>query len=357
MQTEKPIKKIFAEICDGKLTNLEIDNFITKATNRFKLPKLKRLIIDYEQFLLQEKTELLIYFEFIFGDREKFKNDGNVPSEETSNQIIKEYKKKYKNSPETIHSHCETESHITSPSQFSPVLKEIIDDSEDSSKVDQKYSDFISFFGPSTSTSMFAKGFYGLLGAKIAVPLFLFYVLSSKTIGISANKLTSKILSGKTDSDFTSDLKSFMESPAYHFYIKLHTLYDYLYQTRSNKKSPHVSQPSTSYNTDQPTDATADKSNKEYKGPEECARLFKKDFTTPYTEQVITFVMEYADKCDYDNIANLIREIRDDPECPDEIKDKNKDSKAERNWINYYYEKNKIPKGMMKKKLSRTSEN
>jgi hypothetical protein len=343
---EKPIREIFTDICDDKLTNLEIDAFIKKTTNKFKLPILKRLIIDFERFIQKERAELLIYFEFMYGDRKKFVKNGEIADVEALNKIIEGYVKRYKDAPEINHSDYDSGSQEII--DFSPFLNEF---STEKTKHEYYKSLSIQTISSGITAGATAFGIGGGLLWSILPSIMSTYALSrmnsprfTKTVGKLGRDLNTE--DSDIKSDFTIGLQQFLDSPVYHFHVKLHTLFNLL------KKHPYqnqnVSEPSTPYKPNSP---------EKYFSPKKCAQLFKKDKTTPYTEQDITFVMEQAEKCDYDNIENLIREIREHPECPDMIKDNNKDSKAERRWINYYYEKNKIPKGEWKKKFSSTSEN
>ena len=338
---EKPIREVFADICDNKLTNLEIDAFIKKSTDDFKLPKLKRLIIDYERYIQKERAELLIYFEFMYGDRDKFNKNGKIAEEETLNKIIAEYKKKYKDAPEIIHSGYDSGSQEIT--DFSPFIKEF---SSESSITVQ--------YGAISLHSQIAT-----LALQQTEPIVRRYIwkfapvimsrwtlmrLNSKTFIRIVDKLKKQIFSEtpkeNEEAVFIEGLKLFLDSTVYHFNVKLHTLYKNL--KMYGNQIQNISEPSTQYKPNSPERKFS---------PKKCAQDFINDAGyTKYPEHVIEFVMARADKCDYDNIANLIREIRDDPECPGEIKDENKDSKAERKWINYFYKKNKIDKGNWKKK-------
>ena len=337
MMGEKSIKKTFSEICDGELTNLEIDDFIKKSIEGYELPKLKRLIIEYEQFMIQEKPEYLIFFEYLFGDRAKITNDVKVSDEDALNQVIEDYKIKYKNSPETIHSHCEKESEATMPTDFSPVLNEVAGDSYNSSKVNQNYSDFISVFGPGAAISFITKSILGVFSVKVTGPLLLAYMLGGiggKRVSKSIKKFTVKFLSDDTNCDFASDLKTFMDSPAHHFYVKLHTLYHFLNKTKSSKNSSQVSQTSTPYNADKPS--------RKYP-PNVCAKLYlTKHGARKFGENEITFVMKYADDFELiDNVSELIRMVKAADDCPKRIK-KKKDIKAESEWIRFFDSCNEI---------------
>jgi len=135
------------------------------------------------------------------------------------------------------------------PSDFSPVLNEVADDSHDSSTVMENYLNFITVLTPSIATSMFVKSAVSIISFKFTGPILLAYMIGGKRVSKSIKKLTDKILSDDTNSDFASELRMFMNSPAHHFYVKLHTLYNYLYKVKSRKNSSHVSQPSTIYDT------------------------------------------------------------------------------------------------------------
>ena len=95
---------------------------------------------------------------------------------------------------------------------------------------------------------------------------------------------------------------NFLQSPAFHFHTELHVIY---YLVSRNSMKQFTSGPATPSQPNSPERKFS---------PEECAKLFKKDKTTPYSAQDITFVMEYAEKChNYSNMQAIIREIKTDP--------------------------------------------
>ncbi len=337
---EKPIREVFSDICDDKLTNLEIDAFIKKTTNKFKLPQLKRLIVDYELYIQRERPELLIYFEYLYGDREKFVTNGKVADQDTVNKIIKEYEKKYKNSPEFIHSEHEEESQDIE--DFSPFMNEYTTANKDSEKsvaISSHVGTSISLHNEVINLAIMhvepTKRKYLWALAPIIMSSWTLLRLNSKTFNKSINKLkhiilesTEKIGSGEK---FTDDLKSFLDSPTYHFNVKLHILYKKL--RKYGEKSQAVSEPSIQYKPNSPERKFSS---------EDCAHLYKIDKKSKYPEQDIAFVMSYAEKYHYyENIQALIREIKKDPEYSKIFRGKKVRTTLTR-WIHYYDDKNNI---------------
>jgi len=254
---EKPIREVFADICDDKLTNLEIDKFIKKSTDRFKLPKLKRLIVDYELYIQRERPELLIYFEYLYGDREKFVTNGKVADQDTVNKIIKEYEKKYKNSPEFIHSDYEEESQDIE--DFSPFMNEYTTankDPEQSVAITSYVGTSLSLHNEVINLAIMhvepTKRKYLWVLAPIIMSSWTLLRMNSKTFNKSINKLKKHIIlesSEKigTGEKFTEDLKLFLDSPTYHFNVKLHTLYKNL--KTYGKQNQNESEPTEKYDT------------------------------------------------------------------------------------------------------------
>ncbi|GAA5522197.1 hypothetical protein LQ318_10615 [Aliifodinibius salicampi] len=80
--------------------------------------------------------------------------------------------------------------------------------------------------------------------------------------------------------------------------------------------------------------------NESYPNPKEVAKKFKKqskNTKTPYTIKEYTFVMKHArDHRNEKTITDLISRIKNDPECPEKLKPKDKASRSIRNWIQFY---------------------
>lgn len=254
---EKPIREVFVDISNGVLTNLEIDAFIKQTTDKFKLPKLKRLIIDFEQFIKQERAYLIVYFDFMYGDREKFKKDGTVGYEETLNNIVDRYTIKFKNAPEVIHSDYDTSSQEIT--DFSPLLKEFTTE-----KTKDNY--YQSLPTQSTSFNIIGGLAFGLGGnlfwsvAPILASTFVLKSMNSTKFKKTVGKLSGEYAGDDLDdtSEFSKGLRSFLKSPVYHFHLKLHTLYNLLKENFSSR-SEYVSEPTEKYDSNVSPD-NADKS-------------------------------------------------------------------------------------------------
>lgn len=240
---EKPIREVFVDISNGVLTNLEIDAFIKQTTDKFKLPKLKRLIIDFERYIKQERTDVIVYFEYLYGDREKFKKNGIVGDEETLNNIIDRYTIEFKNAPEVIHSDYDTSSQEIT--DFSPLLKEF------SNEITKgKYYQSISSH---TAFGILARSMFGWKGDLIIsvapgiVSAFVLKSMNSSKFKKTVGKLRGEHAGDNLDdtSEFSKGLRSFLKSPVYHFHLKLHTLYNLLKENFSS--SDKVSEPTEKY--------------------------------------------------------------------------------------------------------------
>lgn len=377
-------KEVFELIIADKLTSHETDIFIEKETNGFKLAKLEKLIIDYETYILDKKPESIINFQALlqFGFVEASNKDVlrrdtefNAPTgkKESKLDIVKRtiayYKSHITELPDTTRIDTELPDYLSYRAEyprdimeFSPIFYVVSRMEENKGNIHKRKGAI--HFKELKNKELLGEEIFENKGWFKRVLLRLRTTMRS----INPFKRDSK-------SDPVKVISNLSGTPLYKFYKKLHECYN-LHRSRRIKEiskatsdllTPNQSgKPQRENSPKEFEQPSNDQKNKPYTSdsperefsPKKCARDFINDSgSTKYPEHVIEFVMARAEKCDYDNIANLIREIREDPECPDEIKEKNKDTKAERNWINYYYEKNKIPKGTMKKKLSSTSKN
>lgn len=299
----KPIFEVFDDICDRKLTNLEIDPFIKSSTNNFDPNKLQRLIIAFDHYILKEKYDRYIYFLFLYGDRSSFTIKDKPVDIESLNNIIETHRQKYRNSPEIIH--VDLDPGIQDRFIFSPLLSEISNE--------KKREMFIESIVYSNAICMLPQN-----------SLWLTKILP---------QIEKQLSSFEDVNDFTEGLKLFLDSPLYHFYVKLHYLYSSLVLGTENKNR-HVFEPHVPYDSIIPE--------RDY-SPTQCARTYRtKNGAQKFSEKEIAFVMQFADQHEHiDNVSALIREIRNHPDCPKRIKEKT-DHKAERKWIKYFDKMNNI---------------
>ena len=353
MQIDKSIKKIFSEICNGELTNLEIDDYINERFGKYNLPRLKRLIIDYEQFIIQERPEALLYFDYLYIVRKRFIFSDYLYFFELNELICRNLKHTFDYANDFTD--LDHEKYTLDLKEFSPFLTffstERSDFASKLASLDAKYYPLLreygsfEYFKPKSDIDplQFSEGF---------------------NLNLFQREFYYRI---KKDEDFIpyispefmKGIGPFINSHTFYFHLKLNILYEISSLQQTNKHSSTVSEPSVKdetnvspKNADQSSETVADKPQEDL-SPKGIA---KSTNSHSYSKEQIEFVMSYAEKCRiYDFTSTIIKEIKEDPNFSKIFKNAPADTTLRR-WLDKYDKKNKIKRQIDRVNIKRDTQ-